>query len=265
MQEARRFEATDATRERALGAYRKSGVCFPLIASVLHATQRGQVFIDEATSSVFVAGASRFTWAVDDGDGLATLLPALLASPDAITPRYLLWYDPPARWAERLDAQPDKVRRRARVRWRFPAPSGRRSRVETPTHVEVRVLDAELAARTSEVGIDLSLFWPSPADFLTRGVGVCVLVDGRMASLCYAACVAERLAEVDVVTAPDHRGHGYARLVGDRFVDECVSRELEPTWDCFTANEPSMRLAQHLGFERRHAYDMYSFNLPITV
>ena len=265
MQEAGQIDATEASRAHALAVYQRSGACFPLIASVLHGTQRGQMFVDSNTSSIFVAGASRFTWAVESNDGLDGFLPALLASPDAIAPRYLLWYDPPARWAERLDAQPDKVRRRPRVRWRLPAPIVDKARAEVSTRVEVRLLDAELAERTSEVGIDLSSFWSTKVDFLTRGVGVCLLVDGRMASLCYAACVADRLAEVDIVTAPEHRGHGYAQMVGERFIDECRDRDLEPTWDCFLANEPSMRLAKHLGFEQRQAYDMYSFNLPLTV
>jgi predicted GNAT family acetyltransferase len=82
-------------------------------------------------------------------------------------------------------------------------------------------------------------------------------------SLCYAAAVADGLAEVDVATDPEFRERGLAGVVTRQFIRECLSRGVAPTWDCFEYNAGSMKLARKIGFVEMRRYPFYSFNVPV--
>ncbi|HYH84637.1 MAG TPA: GNAT family N-acetyltransferase [Pyrinomonadaceae bacterium] len=258
---------------RVLPLYRAAGACFPIISAVIQRRQRGQVFADrrESPASAFVV--TNFGFALYLGDegkvefdeGLARLL----AAGDAFRPSYLLWYAPPALWQAGLDALgSDLVRRRERVRFEFREERAAwlSERVECPDGFELKPLSAELIPKTEKFGVKLdSRFWASAADFVENSLGVCLLKDGEVASLCYAAAVADGLAEVDVVTDAEFRGRGLASVVTRQFIKECLRRGVAPTWDCFEYNAGSMRLAEKTGFVESRRYALYSFNVPINL
>jgi GNAT superfamily N-acetyltransferase len=238
---------------------------FPLIRAVIDGAQPGHVFAGGAVGSDDTFVVTRFgfaQWIGDEDDSLVQTVATLIRDGDGRLPRYWLWYSPPARWQGRLDgAAQGRVRRRER--WRF-AWRAARPRLSSPVDIDVRLVDAGLANEASSLGVDLgSRFWPSLDAFLEGGFGVCARADGQVVSLCYAACVAGGEAEVDIVTRPEYRGHGFAGAVARRFVHECLERGLQPTWDCFRENAASMRLAQGLGFTFEEAYWMYSFGVPL--
>jgi GNAT superfamily N-acetyltransferase len=254
----------------ALPLYREAGACFPLILAVLEGSQRGQVFADrrDAPRAAFVVNNFGFALLLDP-EGGGTLDPALaglLREGDALRPSYLLWYAPPARWRRGLDAlAPAPARRRERVRMKFVG-AGADSSGEgesCPPGFELRRMDDELLPRADKFGLHLgSRFWSSDAQFIEHGMGVCLVKDGEIASLCYAAAVAGGLAEVDVVTDERFRGGGLATFAARRFVEECRVRGLTPAWDCFTYNAGSLKLAEKIGFVRGDEYLFYSFNVP---
>ncbi|MDQ3803234.1 MAG: GNAT family N-acetyltransferase [Acidobacteriota bacterium] len=257
---------------RVLPLYRAAGACFPLVSAVLQGRQRGQVFADrrEGPGAAFAVTGFGFALLVGGGDeqfdaGLARLL----AAGGALRPAYLLWYSPPARWQARLDAAgAEVVRRRGRIRYEF-----REERagwlaepVECPEGFELQALSRDLIPKTEPLGVALgSRFWSSAEDFAENGLGVCLTRGGEVVSLCYAAAVADGLAEVDVVTRPESRGRGLAGVVTRQFIRECLRRGLAPTWDCFDYNAGSVRLAEGLGFAEVSRYPFYSFNVPLSL
>jgi RimJ/RimL family protein N-acetyltransferase len=91
-------------------------------------------------------------------------------------------------------------------------------------------------------------FWRSPEDFIRNSQAVAVLHRGRPASICYAAAVADRRAEIDVLTLPEFRNLGAGKFAAMRFIAQCFERGLVPLWDCFINNAASMRLSRSLGF-----------------
>jgi len=54
--------------------------------------------------------------------------------------------------------------------------------------------------------------------------------------------------EFEVFTAPVHRKKGLALACGLQLIEYCLQNKLKPQWSCFTANVPSCRLAERLGF-----------------
>ena len=258
----------------ALPLYRAAGGVFPLISAVLQGAQRGQVFADrrEAPRAAFVINDFGFALFVGDeldarfDEGLARLL----AGSGALGAKYLLWYAPPEVWRARLDAAGAEVaKRRGRIRYRFDearAADWLARPVECPEGFELKDVSAELVPSADKLGVQLGTrFWASAEDFAENGIGVCLTAGGEVVSLCYAAAVADGLAEVDVVTASEFRGQGLAGVVTREFIKECLRRGVAPTWDCFDYNAGSVKLAEGLGFVEARRYDFYSFNVPATL
>lgn len=252
-----------------LPLYRTAGHTFPLISAVIQRKQRGQIFVDRREHPRTALVVNNFGFMHLLGAESEAAPAELLAAEGVFRSSYLLWYAPPTSWQERLDAlPPERVRRRERVRFVFRPEQALYlgETAQPPAGFELRHMDADLLARAAKFGLHLdSRFWSSASDFLEQGLGVCLLKDGEVVSLCYAAAVVDGLAEVDVVTEPEYRGQGLGTLTAQQFNRECLSRELAPTWDCFVNNLGSLRLAESLGFAQVHKYPFYTFNVPLDV
>ena len=249
---------------KALSLYHQTEFRFPLISAVLERRQRGQVFVDRnhEPSSAVVVNNFGFMFYVGREPHLEfdEFLSELFRSGSEIKPSYLLWYSPPEHWQRKLDELGARMRERVRFEYR----ETQIAVLSCPGGFEIRKLDAELISRTERFRIDVgSRFWSSPEDFEEHGLGFCLLKDEEIVSLCYAAAISERLAEVDVVTDEAFRGHGLANIVSQHFIRECLARGITPTWDCFAYNTASLRLALKLGFAEVRRYPFYSFNVPL--
>jgi GNAT superfamily N-acetyltransferase len=259
--------------QRVLPLYRTQAATFPLISAVIQGVQRGQVFSDERESPGSAIIVTHFGFAyfvgADGNESFEAGLTSLLATGAALKPSYVLWYSPPVSWQARLDAAgTDLVRKRERVRFEFRdgRPSWPGGPAQSPAGFELKNLSADLIPKTEKFGVKLdSRFWASAADFVENGLGVCLVKDGELVSLCYAAAIVDGLAEVDVATEPELRGRGLANIVARQFIKECLARNIAPTWDCFTYNNESMRLALKLGFTAACTYPFYSFNVPVKL
>ncbi len=242
--------------------YRAEGARFPLISAVIQNRQRGQVF----ASAIIVTNFGFTFFTGEEKESSDVELARLLATSGAFKPSYLLWYSPPMNWQRKLDAIPDLALRRERVRLEFRADGAGwlSETVQSPDGFELKSLSSELIPKTEKFGVKLdSRFWASATDFVENGLGVCLVKDGEVVSLCYAAAVVDGLAEVDVATAEEFRGRGLANVVTRQFIKECLSRRIAPTWDCFAYNIASTKLALNLGFAPSSNYPFYSFNVPV--
>jgi RimJ/RimL family protein N-acetyltransferase len=256
-----------------LPLYRSMNVSFPLISAVIQQQQRGQIFVDQSGNpkAALVVTAFGFISYLAFGQNriFDDELSQLFASTGAFKPAYLLWYSPHENWQEKLNTLGSNlVRRRERIRFEFrPERADYLSQAGNyPSTFQLRDLDAELIQKTEKFGLNIdSRFWSSAADFSQNGMGICLLVEGEVLSLCYAAAIVDGLAEVDVVTAPEHRGQGLAVIVTQQFIRKCLSSNILPTWDCFADNHGSLRLARRLGFIEVNNYSFYSFNVPLKI
>lgn len=244
-----------------LPLYHATDLRFPLISAVLDGSQRGQVFADriDGPRSALVINNFGFMFYVGEFDDSFR---GLFQTQSGIRPSYLLWYSPPVAWQEYLSAAGARLRERVRLEFQKDRAT---DPAEPPAGFELRKLDAELVSKTKKLGVDIdSRFWSSAQDVEEHALGVCLVKDGEVVSLCYAAAVSEGLAEVDVVTDEAFRGRGLANIVSRKFIRECLAREITPAWDCFAYNSGSLRLAEKLGFAEVRRYPFYSFNIPLA-
>jgi GNAT superfamily N-acetyltransferase len=71
--------------------------------------------------------------------------------------------------------------------------------------------------------------------------------------------VARDAYELDLATAPEHRGRGLATAVAAACISECLTRRATPHWQCEEANPASMAVAEKVGFGQPARYIAYQF------
>ncbi|HEY8383543.1 MAG TPA: GNAT family N-acetyltransferase [Microvirga sp.] len=242
---------TDENIEVVRRLYRGQAFFFPLIAAVLDGTQDGLIFIDntELPTEAYVEHAS----------GFAQIFGATSLQFERALERYLITDRPFAVPKVRLYARvgprfltSDVLRefRAERQRFRLQL-SCKRAVLEGSTEGHIQTLPVVphlMDAIERRFGL-ATRFWRSAEDFAAQSRGIVVLEGGEVVALCYAAALADDKAEIDVVTSEDCRGSGFGRLAAGRFIDQCVDAGVEPLWDCFTNNLPSMKTARALGFK----------------
>lgn len=107
----------------------------------------------------------------------------------------------------------------------------------------------------------VSRFWRTADDFINKSHAVIVMHDNHPVSICYSAAEANHRVEIDVLTLPEHRNLGLAKLAVVEFIRQCLALSLHPLWDCFTNNAGSMTLCKSVGFiASREPYPFYTIN-----
>jgi hypothetical protein len=94
-------------------------------------------------------------------------------------------------------------------------------------------------------------------DFLARGNGFVVELNGSIVSGASSFAVSRSFSECQVSTAEGERRKGYARLTSAAYLSSCARQGLETPWDA--ANEASVALARTLGFTKVIEYPVYEW------
>ena len=103
---------------------------------------------------------------------------------------------------------------------------------------------------------DLVAQFPTPAVFARRGLGMAVLRRGRLVAGAASYSRYRGGIEVEVDTAPAHRGYGYATLAAAKLILTAHQQGKIATWDA--ANETSAHIAQKLGYRVTCAYQVFT-------
>lgn len=101
-------------------------------------------------------------------------------------------------------------------------------------------------------------FWPSFDKFLQHGLGNMVVYKNEIVSICFSGVVAGNVHGIDIETLPHHQGKKLAQKGAHAFVQDCFENEITPYWDCMEINEPSVSVAEKIGFRNKHNYSWYS-------
>lgn len=234
----------------ALEQYRSSAFFFPLIGAVLSQSQDGVVFCDdlENPEQFYIQHRSGFAqiFGRSNAGFEQALARRLLIDRDGEVAKVRLYLpDIPAAIAA-IDMAPfQSERQRFHLR---PVLAGAHTRRKAMDDLEIRPAgqhDVEQLEATFGI---VTRFWRSPDDFIAYAQPIVAVENGAVVSVCCAAAVAAQQAEIDVATATTHRGKAFGQMVVSAFVDRCRNAGIEPLWDCFTNNLPSMRTAAATGF-----------------
>jgi hypothetical protein len=229
---------------------------FPLINAVTEGGQGGKVF--SSLRTICIIHKAGFSQVHLPPDGDAGALVDFLSGPDL--PAYFHIYDPGERVSGAIALRGDafEVWNRRRIQLRLKKATVERALSNNDVIVEK--IDGGNFDSLTDLGVDIpSKFWDGRDDFLQKGFGFAAFDSRRRPlSVCYSACIANGLVEIDIATASQFRQRGLASFVLGLFVKETLERGLIPNWDCFESNAGSLRTALHLGFEEVKRYDFLS-------
>jgi hypothetical protein len=101
----------------------------------------------------------------------------------------------------------------------------------------------------------------SPEEFITRGVGMGILHQGRFVSGASSAAVGGGKFEIEIQTHREFRRRGLARAVAAALILYGLEHGIEACWDA--ANESSSAPARQLGFHSTGKYEAYRLQQPV--
>lgn len=100
-------------------------------------------------------------------------------------------------------------------------------------------------------------YWGSVDNFIEKGIGFCVKDGERIISEAVSIFKSTEYAEIDIITDAHYRGQGLASIVAEQFIDDCLTKQIQPRWDCDIDNHASIKLGKKLGFTNPQQYAVY--------
>ena len=123
-----------------------------------------------------------------------------------------------------------------------------------PEDVELISFDGNLyrQAMGEEWSKEFCEIFASEEEYLERGFGFGVVMDGKLVSGASTMTAYDGGIEVQVATDEHYQGRGYAMACAAALILECAKRGIRPCWDA--ANEASLHMALRLGYEYQGIY-----------
>jgi len=124
-------------------------------------------------------------------------------------------------------------------------------RLETMT----LALAEKLASEKSRFTEDHIINFESPADFITRGFGFCMLRGDEIVGVVTTFVICDRGVEIQINVRESHHRKGLATALAAKFLLYSLEHNLDPNWDA--ANKSSVGLANKLGYTSQETYTMF--------
>ena len=97
--------------------------------------------------------------------------------------------------------------------------------------------------------------YPTPEDFLKRGVGFIIECNGEIVSGCTSYTVGGGKFDISVTTRREHQRRGLAQAVAARMILYCLQEGIEPCWDA--PSEAGGNLGKKLGYTYARPYTAF--------
>lgn len=133
-----------------------------------------------------------------------------------------------------------------------------------PSPFQLRFFDKELYrhAKNQQWSKDFCSQFADAQDFLSRGLGIAVVLEGKLVAGASSYTVYQGGIEIEIDTMPEFRQKGLASACGSALILECLKRGLYPSWDAHDLR--SLALAEKLGYHLDHPYTAYCKNSLVT-
>jgi RimJ/RimL family protein N-acetyltransferase len=223
-----------------------------VVFSVLEGKSSGEIFVDDLTSPKAALLYVRDAFFYIAGDvnigSFCREIPDILFSEliPQLEEKEMILFASSDTWREKLTDVLDnfEIITIQRLFFRFNASSFNRInnwRNSIPEGYSIQPIDSDVIEKDPSLGRVLETG--------SGRFGMCMMHGDKIISHCSSVFVGHGEAEVDIFTDDEYRGKGLARLTACAFIDECLRRELTPSWACWPEREASHALALKLGFE----------------
>jgi hypothetical protein len=225
---------------------------FPLINAITSGKQEGMIFVDREENIYCVIHKAGFLELHFENMYHALYKVFEFLKKTNEIPKYFHIYNPPESIVNFLNPKNEglNVRIRKRVQLRLKEKIGLNLQLDLPAGYYIKRVAPDNFHKLSVFGLELDKkFWKSEEDFFQNSFGFCVFNNNDIpASICYAACIVDEIAEIDVATLPQFQKKGLAKISVTAFLKFCIENKITPNWDCFEENLASLQTALAIGF-----------------
>lgn len=127
-----------------------------------------------------------------------------------------------------------------------------------PASFELHQIDRQLIERC-EWRSAMEFYCGSLDNFLSNGMGLCLMQRVEIIVEAYASSFGDAHAEIGAVTRAPYRGHDYAPIACAYLIQACEQRGYHAYWSCDADNMASIRVARKLGFRQEKAYQIFEY------
>jgi RimJ/RimL family protein N-acetyltransferase len=131
-------------------------------------------------------------------------------------------------------------------------------RGQLPHGHDIRTINAQLFKRC-EWRAEMEFYCGGFSNFLTQGIGICMMQENEIIVEAYASSLGKTRAEIGAITRRAYRGRGYAPITCAYLIEACEQRGYQAYWSCDADHIASIRVAQKLGFRQERAYTIYEY------
>lgn len=123
---------------------------------------------------------------------------------------------------------------------------------------KIREFDGEIyrIATAEKWSRDFCANFKNEEDFIRRGMGAAVVMDGRLVAGASSYSVYSGGIEIEVDTLPEHRNRGLASACAAALILKCIDSGCYPSWDAHDLR--SVHLAEKLGYAMAGPYTVYT-------
>lgn len=232
------------------------------VFSVLDSTIKGTVFADSTNyKSLFIhtdSGLSYVAGQLPDELFLENLVSAFEASVNQ-GKRFTL-FSPTTDWNQAIESHlHKKVRSIQRYAFSFDLNTYKNRKRSEICDYEISKINHYLVEHCLEFDKKYyDEYWGSISNFLENGIGFCVKDKEKVISEAVSIFKSNDYAEIDIITDSSYRGKGLASIVAEQFIDYCLSKNIQPRWECDVDNSASIKLGSKLGFINPVTYTIYT-------
>ncbi|MHA2226779.1 MAG: GNAT family N-acetyltransferase [Candidatus Hodarchaeales archaeon] len=135
-----------------------------------------------------------------------------------------------------------------------------------PSDFNVRKIDKKLLesdVKNVQTIIDeITSCWVSVGAFLERGFGFCLIHEPKkgkeeVQGWCTGEYFSQGKCGIGIHTFPHFQKRGFATAMASAFIEQCFSLNIQPHWDASANNQVSVRVAENVGFEKLHLYNVF--------
>ena len=132
---------------------------------------------------------------------------------------------------------------------------------ELPAGLSLRTIDAALLADAglanhADLTGEIASCWSSVERFAANGFGVCALEGTTIAGWCTAETVSATRCGAGIETVEAYQQRGIGAALAAAWARQSQARGLTAWWDSWSANTPSVRVAEKSGFVPAYGYDV---------
>lgn len=245
------------------------------INAVVAGTNRGRIYADNVdcpgTALVWAMGSMFFLVGDPDNEDFVNSLDSHIF--EKISPQCIESYGNTYLSLMNLSGRKWDTRIKSIFKHRFPRVAYREElmlniikyrelkdwRTSIPDGCYIKNVDVELAGIINKLSNNEILeTWASFDEFVKKGIGFCLMKGDRVISSCISNYIGRDEAGVSLFTYSfEDRNKGYGTIAARAFIDECLLRNLAPSWGTWENNYGAVAIAEKLGFDRINRYPVY--------